>query len=91
MKTLNLCVNGLCEGNSPATDEFPAQKASNAEKVSIWWRHNVCAESSYWYNYYTTLYNVLFAGNATRLGYLQTQHGPRKVEYVYVYAIFFNQ
>ena len=28
------------EGNSPVTDEFPAQKASNAENVSIWWRHH---------------------------------------------------
>ena len=26
-------------GNSPGTGEFPAQKASNAENVSIWWRH----------------------------------------------------
>ena len=31
-------VTGLCEGNSPATCEFPAQRASNAENVSIWWR-----------------------------------------------------
>ena len=30
----------LFEGNSPVTDEFPAQKASNAENVSIWWRHH---------------------------------------------------
>ena len=30
-----------CEGNSPVTYEFPAQKTSNAEKISIWWRHNV--------------------------------------------------
>ena len=27
-------------GNSPRTDEFPAQMASNAENVSIWWRHH---------------------------------------------------
>ena len=33
-------VTGLCEGNSPATGEFPAQSASNAENVSIWWRHH---------------------------------------------------
>ena len=33
-------VTGLCEGNSPETGEFPAQKASNAENVSIWWRHH---------------------------------------------------
>ena len=28
-------------GNSPGTDEFPAQMASNAENASIWWRHHV--------------------------------------------------
>ena len=31
---------GLCTGNSPGTSEFPAQMASYAEKVSIWWRHH---------------------------------------------------
>ena len=30
----------LC-GNSPMTGEFPAHRASNAENVSIWWRHHV--------------------------------------------------
>ena len=33
-------VTGLCVGNSPVTGEFPAQRASNAENVSIWWRHH---------------------------------------------------
>ena len=32
-------LHGLCVGNSPVTGEFPAQRASNAENVSIWWRH----------------------------------------------------
>ena len=27
----------------PVTGEFSAQMASNAENVSIWWRHNVIA------------------------------------------------
>ena len=27
-------------GNSPVTGEFPAQRASNAENASIWWRHD---------------------------------------------------
>ena len=27
-------------GNSLVTCEFPAQRASNAENVSIWWRHH---------------------------------------------------
>ena len=38
--TSKLRVTGLCVGNSPVTGEFPAQKASNAENVSIWWRHH---------------------------------------------------
>ena len=40
-KTSKLRVTGLCEGNSPVTGEFPAQRASNEENVSIWWRHRV--------------------------------------------------
>ena len=31
----------ICAGNSPGTGEFPAQMASYAENVSIWWRHHV--------------------------------------------------
>ena len=34
-KTSKLRVTGLCDG------EFPAQKARNAENVSIWWRNYV--------------------------------------------------
>ena len=40
-KTSKLRVTGLCEGNSPVTGEFPAQRASNTENVSIWWRRRV--------------------------------------------------
>ena len=40
-KTSKFRVTGLCAGNSPETGEFPAQMASNAENVSIWWRHHV--------------------------------------------------
>ena len=36
-----LGVIGLCEGNSLVTGEFPAQRASYAETVSIRWRHHV--------------------------------------------------
>ena len=39
-KTSKLRVTGLCAGNSPVTGEFPAQRASNAENVSIWWCYN---------------------------------------------------
>ena len=44
-KTSKLSVTGLCAGNSPGTGEFPAQMASNAENVSIWWRHH-CSQQS---------------------------------------------
>ena len=39
-KTPKPRVTGLCAGNSPGNGEFPAQMASNAENVSIWWRHH---------------------------------------------------
>ena len=39
-KTSKLRLTGLCTGNSPVTGEFPAQKASNAENVSIPWRYH---------------------------------------------------
>ena len=42
-------ATGLCAGKSPGTGEFPAQMASNAENVSIWWRlhDQVKAKGSY--------------------------------------------
>ena len=39
-KTSKLRVTGLCAGKSPGTGEFPAQMASSAENVSIWWRRH---------------------------------------------------
>ena len=39
-KKSKLRVTGLCAGNSPGTGEFPAEMASNAENVSIWWRQH---------------------------------------------------
>ena len=45
-KTSKLRVTGLCAGNSPVSGEFPAQMTSNAENVSIWWRHHEVPRSS---------------------------------------------
>ena len=42
--TSKLRVTGLCEGNSPMAGKFPAQRASNAENVSIWWRHHAAGQ-----------------------------------------------
>ena len=46
-ETLELRVTGLCDGISPVTGEFPAQRSSNTEKISIWWRHHVVTSSVY--------------------------------------------
>ena len=48
-KTSKLHVTGLCAKNSPVTGEFPGQRASYVENVSIWWHHhetvmNICHE-----------------------------------------------
>ena len=47
-KTLKVRVTGLYEGNSSVTGEFHAQMASNAENVSIWWRHHVKSLLLWW-------------------------------------------
>ena len=67
-KTSRLRVTGLCEGNSPVTSEFPAQRASNAENVSIWWRHHggcvvgdmICSRHSQFWTTNPHLLHLLF-------------------------------
>ena len=39
-ETSKLHITGHCVGNSPGTGEFPTQRASNAERISIWRRHH---------------------------------------------------
>ena len=61
-ETSSLHVSGLCAGNSPVTGEFPAQRASNAENVSIWWRHHGMGHESMSYkcrSYYGNFHNFL--------------------------------
>ena len=58
-KTSKLGVTGLCAGNSPGTGEFPAQMASNAENVSIWWRHHGKDTSSPRYSVSHTIYGFV--------------------------------
>ena len=40
-------VTDLCAGNWPVTGDIPSQMASNAENVSIWWRHHDAPEVPY--------------------------------------------
>ena len=44
-KTSKLRVTGLCAGKSSLTGEFPAEMASNAKNVSIWWGHHIVINS----------------------------------------------
>ena len=49
-------VTGICAGKSPVTGEFSTQRASNAENVSIWWRHH-----EWWITFATTgLFQIRF-------------------------------
>ena len=54
--TPKLRVTGLCAGNSSGTGELPAQMASSAENVSIWWRHH-----AQWQRHIRQ--NIIFRGN----------------------------
>ena len=58
-KTSKLHVTGLCAGNSPVTGEFPAQRASNAENVSIWWHQYERWQAITWTSYYTIWHHKL--------------------------------
>ena len=67
-KTSKLRVTGLCAGNSPGTGEFPAQMASNAENVSISWRHHVYSS-----------WGKLFAWKIVVYRFLHNIYSPLKI------------
>ena len=77
-KPSKLHVTGLCEGNSPVTGEFPAQMASNAENVTIWWRHHetrkaICRMIVFTSNMYcseATVIRVWYEGEAWASSFL---------------------
>ena len=48
-KTPKLRVTGLCAGNSPVNGEFLAQRPSNAENLSIGWRHRDSTNLAWYY------------------------------------------
>ena len=58
-----LRITGLREGNQPVIGGFPSQRASNAENVSISWRHHAVQRRQlmsnyYWFYYHVDLVNV---------------------------------
>ena len=66
-KTSKLRVTGLCAENSPVIGEFSAQRASEAENVSIWWRHHEnithecirCSIFDLWWKHMSTFFDRL--------------------------------
>ena len=54
MTTSKLRVTGRCGGNSPVTGEIPAQRASDAENISIRWRHHEMWRHYVWSSLYPT-------------------------------------
>ena len=65
-KTSKLRATGLCAGNSPGTGEFPAQSASNAENVSIWWRqHDISRAIRVWGTPIWELFSCKFENSAS--------------------------
>ena len=80
MKTSKLRVTGLCAGNSPGTGEFPAQMASNAENVSIWWRHHGAILNNVWVHWNTK------AVKLTTLWSLHLRSTPRPLFDSFKYA-----
>ena len=58
-KTSKLRITGLCAGNSPGTGEFPSQMASNAENVSVWWRHHAKWQCDWRLYRIAGMYNVI--------------------------------
>ena len=46
-KTSNLRVTGLYTRNSPVAGDFLAQRACNAENISIWWRYHAPTRAAF--------------------------------------------
>ena len=75
-KTSKLRVTGFCVGNSRGTGQFPAQMASYAGNVSIWWRHHILTtatpvRATYWMSFVSLILEALF----TNMDKLKFQHG----------------
>ena len=68
----------LCEENPPVTGRFPSQKASNAENVSISWRHHgllfVSTSIKRLFMIFSFLHSLAISGNEHKSSRLNTDH-----------------
>ena len=75
----------LC-GEFPGTGEFPAQMASNAENVSIWWRHHELREFENVARAANAVDTILVPGHVVNLCTALEDRSP--VDFIYGYPIF---
>ena len=74
LKTWKSTLLAICEGNSPVTSEWSAQRATNMEKASFWWCDHTLACSKcdlcYTLNIGLTSHNIPYIWtHALALGY----------------------
>ena len=82
-----LRITGLCEGNSPMIGEFPAQRASNVENVSIWWRHHVMGSG---HLNLTRLYRIFSCIISSDLSCIRIPEALHQNRFHSVSALFFS-
>ena len=73
-KNSKLRVTGLFAGNSPVAGKFPAQRTSNAENVSIWWRHHEVETSRDHVNVQSLWLNHICVSTRAELNYSYWLH-----------------
>ena len=98
-KILKFHVTVFCEGNSPVTGEFPTQMASNAEKVSISWRHHVICLFDWHHPHLSVI--ILGMGSANErwhyivmsslIGWAHTQNDPWLIDWPMALELIWGQ
>ena len=91
-KTSKLRVTGFVRGihrGSPVTGEFPAQRASDAENVSIWWRHHGDPIIKYGYlQHDMDIHSAIYIGsNIDRFPFDYKFQGLKRVVLVVFHAV----
>ena len=83
-KAARLCVTGLC-----GWGEFPSQKASNAENVSIWWRHH--ANFNILHSMYENIKTTVFCdGEKSKPFYCQLRVRQGECLSPFLFAMYIN-
>ena len=91
-KAPKLRITGHCEGNSPVTGEFPAQRASKAKIFPIWLRHRDPREKI-WVRYKNTHLNdkaiVIILKYVVQIYFIRSCFTHQWLETTYFTACYF--